>query len=96
MLACALCEEGGVRIGLEKGVAKPFSEEQEFWGRGEEGEERCGVRLGLVKKEICLFRERRNNSDLFIAKFKIRNLKNRCHKSSTYGNDFLIKNRWPK
>jgi len=26
-----------VRIGLEKGVAKPFSEEQRFWGRGEEG-----------------------------------------------------------
>jgi len=48
VLACALREEGGVRIGLEKGVAKPFSEEQGFWGRGEEREE--GVRLGLVKK----------------------------------------------
>ena len=37
MLACALREEGGVRIDLEKGVANPFSEEQGFWGRGEEG-----------------------------------------------------------
>ena len=37
VLACAHHEEGGVRIGLEKGVAKPFSEEQGFWRRGEEG-----------------------------------------------------------
>ena len=37
VLACAHREEGGVRIGLEKGVAKPFSEEQGFWGRGKGG-----------------------------------------------------------
>ena len=33
VLACAHREEGGVRIGLEKGVVKPFSEEQGFWAR---------------------------------------------------------------
>ena len=50
VLACAHREEGGVRIGLEKGVAKPFSEEQGFWGRGEEGVR--GAARACKKKDL--------------------------------------------